>query len=171
MPGGGRPALQVTTECDTTSLGNFHQLIRRPFEPPIDVLACAPWGRLDLSDEDYGTDEEFLPPFYLLKLLFDRRDAWVFPEAVANDIKGPLTVTVISVNLLGAEGSFHAARDFERRMKEKNVAHHVSTQFFIPGILAAVTSAEPTEPHQVLIASQTFEREPVPNAEYGSVRD
>lgn len=166
-----RPALQVATELGFTYLGNFHHLIDSPSDPPIDLLACPPWSHLKLDDEEYGTDQRFLPPFYVIRLQFNQEDKWDFPEDIAEKIAGPLTVTMININVFGPERAFHAARGFERHMKKQNISHGISTQFLIPGILAAVTSVESTDPHQVLVASQTYDRDPVPNTEFVKERE
>ncbi|MCK1333282.1 hypothetical protein IVB57_34365 [Bradyrhizobium sp. CW9] len=132
----------------------------------IDLLACEKWSRRVLGHEDYGQDEEFLPAFHVVKVICNQSSGWREFFDVANIVRGPLTVTVIGINVFaGGEGSYLAANKFESEMTDLGLAHAVSTKFMIPGLLAPVTVLEPLEPFQLLISSQRFERPPVRNPE------
>ena len=78
---------------------------------------------------------------------------------IANVVDGPLTVTVIGINVFaGGEGYFQAAKKFEREMIDLELPHAISTKYMTPGLLASVTVLEPLEPFQLLISSQRLER-------------
>ena len=160
--------LDVVTDVKNRMLrhpfGNFYFAVRSDFVMGIDVLACEKWSRRGLGDERYGQDEEFLPAFHVVKVFCNQSSGWCEFFDVANVVSGPLTVTVIGINVFaGGEGSYQAAKKFEAEMTDLGSAHAISTKFMSPGVLAPVTVLEPLDPFQLLISSQRFERSPVRN--------
>ncbi|MDI3561149.1 hypothetical protein [Bradyrhizobium sp. Arg816] len=130
----------------------------------VDILACEKWSCRDLGHEEYGQDEEFLPAFHVVKIVCNQMSGWGEFFDVANVVSGPLTVTVIGINVFaGGEGYYQAAKRFESEMTDLDLPHALSTKIMSPGLLASVTTVEPLEPFQLLISSQRFQRSPLRN--------
>lgn len=141
------------------ALGNFYCAVRSDFETGIDVLACTRrWsGRYNLGEEDYGRDEPYLPAFHAVKVVSNIREGWTDFFEISNAIDGPLTISLVGINVFGAEEKWHAANSFKRKMQRLRFEYAVSTAE-ISGILF-----ERVEPFQILVASKVLRRPAIIN--------
>ncbi|MET4753955.1 hypothetical protein, partial [Bradyrhizobium sp. RT11b] len=115
--------LDVVTDVSNQTfrhpVGNFYVAVRSDFVMGIDLLACEKWSRCDLGHEEYGQDEEFLPAFHVVKIVCNQLSGWREFFDVANVVSGPLTVTVIGINVFaGGESYYQAAKKFESEMAD-----------------------------------------------------
>jgi hypothetical protein len=55
--------LPVETDASLMRMGNFFFNLIERSEPKIDLLACAPWSREAIDDEEYGTTRLIYLPF------------------------------------------------------------------------------------------------------------
>jgi hypothetical protein len=158
-------------------LGNFLCAVKADFPPGIDVLACPNWSRYPLGGEDYGKDERYLPAFHAVRIFRGRmacsnkKEGWSDFFELHNSIGGPLTITVVGIDVFeGAEGYRQAADQFGYEMKRLGASYEVSTKQMNPGIFASITIFEPTEPFQILVASKIIESEAIKNPKYEGPR-
>jgi hypothetical protein len=105
------------------------------------------------------------------KVYSDKEDGWADFFELGNSIRGPLTMSIVGIDVFeGGEGYWHAADRFKRKMKRVGVAYEVSTKEMRPGIGASVTVLEPADPFQILVASKILKRTAIENSEYSGPR-
>lgn len=159
----GAGILAVETDGDPARVGNFSFNFSDKSGLTLDLVACASWGHESPDDDEYGKDEPFLPAFHVVKLFLNTQREWPLPSEIAQEIKGPLTVTLVWINHFGTEAATLEAMLFKSKMEGANLPFALSTEMLRPGILAAVTLFERAAPFQILTVSEVFAREPLSN--------
>jgi hypothetical protein len=154
-------------------LGNFCYAVKSDFPSGIDVLACQNWSHHQVGEEEYGKDEPYLPAFHAVRIFSGRKaysekkEDWAYFFELGNSIAGPLTMSIVGIDVFeGGEGYWVAADHFRREMERLRVTCDVSTKEMRPGVFASVTVLEPADPFQILVASKVMERGAIENPEY-----